>query len=122
MTTLKFPKNRKLSGKKEIDTLFEKGKSFNLSPIRVIYSQNSSKKAKTQILFSVPSRVFKKAVERNLLKRRMRESFRLNQSKLELPVKLNLAYIYIAKQTFPFSEIEKKVIQSFKRLSNEFEE
>ena len=121
MGHLKLSRHQRLSSKKEIESLFSKGKSWNLSPIRIIYLVSSKAEAKNQVLFSVPSRVFKKAVDRNLLKRRMREAYRINQSKLEVPLKLILAYIYIAKRAMPYSEIEKKVIESFQKLKNEFE-
>ena len=52
----------------------------------------------------------------------MREAYRLNHTKFVIPVKLNLAYIYIAKQLLPFSEIEKNVVESLKRLSYEFKD
>jgi ribonuclease P protein component len=118
---LQLASDQRLKKKKEIDLLFADGKSFNLPPIRVIYTVNPEPNSKNQLLFSVPSRAFKRAVDRNLLKRRMRESYRVNQFSLDLPVKLNLAYIYIAKKALPYSEIEKKIIQSFQKLKNEFE-
>ena len=119
MGNLKFQKSHRLSSKKEIEQLFEEGKSIRLASIRILYSLNQNSTV-NKPLFSVPSKTFKRAIDRNLLKRRMREAYRINQSKLEVPVKLNLAYIYIAKQILPFSEIEKKVVESFKRLSYEF--
>jgi len=119
MGNLTFSKQQRLTSKKEIDSLFSLGKSFNLMPIRVIYSVRSHSNSGHKVLFSVPSRIFKKAVERNLLKRRMRESYRINQAKLDLSLKFNLAYIYVAKQILPYLDIEDKVVQSFQRLSNE---
>ena len=122
MSTLQFFRHQRLKKTKEIDLLFAQGKAFNMPPLRVIYSVAIDSNPKNQLLFSVPSRVFKRAVDRNLLKRRMRESYRVNQLKLVLTVKLNLAYIYIGKKIMPYSEIEKKIIQSFQKLSNEVAE
>jgi len=121
MGTLQLSKQQRLRKKKEIDFLFAQGKSFNLPPIRVVFLVTPNPTSNNQLLFSVPSRVFKRAVDRNLLKRRMREAYRINQLKFNLSVKLNLAYIYIAKKALPYSEIEKKIVQSFQKLKNEFE-
>lgn len=118
---LKLQRKKRLSKRKDIESLFAGGKSFNLSPVRVIYMPNPGS-AENKILFTVPSRTYKKATERNLLKRRMREAYRLNQNRFDIPVKLNVAYIYIAKKMQPFSEIEKKVVESLKRLSYEFKD
>ena len=119
MGDFKLPKQSRLTGKTEIDKLFSDGIGFTLPLIRVIYLPNNS--ATTKILFSVPSRVFKKATDRNLLKRRMREAYRLNQSSLQIPVNLSVAYIYIAKKIQPFSEIEKSIIKSFNKLLDAIE-
>jgi len=117
MDSFTFSKQERLSKKKEIDSLFAGGKSFNLPPIRVTYKPNPDQTFLIhQVLFSVPSRNFKRAVDRNLIKRRLREAYRLNKSKLTSATKLLVAYIYIAKDILPFSEIEEKLVQSFKKL------
>ncbi|SFP47225.1 ribonuclease P protein component [Pseudarcicella hirudinis] len=66
-----------------------------------------------QILISVSKRYFKKAVDRNLIKRRFREAYRKNKEiLLEKPQPLrpaNVAFVYIAKEIEPFEVIEKKL-------------
>lgn len=112
-----FPKIQRLTSKKLIDQLFEQGKAVNLSPIRVIKFPNPvQENTETQVLFTVPSRNFKRAVDRNLLKRRMREAYRLNKSLVPPELKWLLAYIYIAKEILPYKTIEQKMVEALKRL------
>lgn len=122
MSAFKLPKKDILTSKKEIDALFAQGKPINLPPLRIIYLFDRNTEVSTKVLFTVPSRVFRKAVERNLLKRRMREAFRIHRHSLMIPANLRVAYIYIAKKVLSYSDIEKKIIQSFQKLKNEMEE
>ena len=117
MGAFTFSKNQRICKKKDIDALFAEGKSFNLSPLRVISKANPDQDIlHHQVLFSVPARNFKRAVDRNLVKRRLREAYRLNKSKLNATTKLLVAYIYIAKEILPYSVIEDKITQSFNKL------
>lgn len=76
-----FGKEYKLKSKKQIDLLFSKGKRMHQPVVSLIYLrvENESPEpiSKPKIMVSVPKRLFKKAVDRNLLKRRMREAIRL---------------------------------------------
>ena len=117
MKSLSFPKSQKLTSKRLIEQLFEHGKAINLSPLRLIKLPNPvQENTETQALFTVPSRNFKRAVDRNLLKRRMREAYRLNKSLLPAEPKWLLAYIYIDKEILPYEPIEQKMVESLKRL------
>lgn len=85
MTDFKFSRNQKLKQKKEISLLFDKGKWITSGNIRVI-SINLEKKPQENVLIpnqkvgvSVSKRFFKKAVDRNRIKRLLRESYRLNK-------------------------------------------
>ncbi len=71
-----------------------------------------------QVLFTVSKRNFKRAVDRNKIKRRMREAFRLNKSQLSAPKKLLIGYIYTPKEILPYSQIAEVMVKSFKRLAN----
>ena len=70
-------------------------------------------------MFSVSKRNFKNATDRNLLKRRMREAYRLNKASIGGTSKLQMAYIYTAKEILSFEEIREKLIQLFKRFQDE---
>jgi ribonuclease P protein component len=115
-----FPKYERLSSKKIIQELFEKGSSLYLYPFRLLYLQTETSARLPQILFTVPKRHFKKAVVRNLLRRRIREAYRLNKTAIFLhsPKKIPafIAIIYIAKEEIPFDIIEKKLILALNRL------
>lgn len=117
----RFTKEERLSSKKLIEELFERGSSFSLHPFRVLYLANPEPAAAThQVLISVPRKNFKKAVQRNLIKRRIRETYRLNKSVLTIGGRVTipylLAYIYISKEVLPSEEISKKLKSSLERL------
>jgi len=114
MGSFSFPKSERLYKKKAIQELFDKGSSFYMYPFRVYFQQ--SEQSAHQVIFSVSKRNFKRAVDRNLIKRRMREAFRLNKAGVPGTSKLQMAYIYTAKEILSFDQIQEKTVLSFKRL------
>ena len=120
-TRYRLRKPERLSSKKEIDRLFTAGKSLHLPPFTIKYlpGKNSAQQCH-QVLISVPKRNFKRAVDRNRLKRQIREAYRLHKHLLDsLPEKYAIAYIYSAKEKLPYKELENKLIESLARLKNE---
>jgi ribonuclease P protein component len=112
-----FKKEERLNKEKWIQELFEKGSSFILHPFRVVYLPHPDPMCLThQVLISVSTRNFKKAVDRNTIKRRIREAYRLNKVKILSPGKWLIAYIYIAKEMIPSEMIHKKLALTFERL------
>ena len=119
----KFSKNEKLKSKVAIELLFSKGKTINAFPLRVIYLKKIDC---TGIIInagvSVPKKNIKLAVNRNLLKRRIREAYRLNNNELKKQLKkneieFNLMFIYTSKQILPYKEIEDKIKVILTRLN-----
>jgi ribonuclease P protein component len=120
MAMFSFKKAERLSRKKLIQELFDKGSSFYLHPFKVFFLKSDGCEL-NQILISVPKINFKRAVDRNTLKRRVREGYRLNKSVLMSDKKFLIAYIYSAKEILPSAVIHQKIISSLKKITKENE-
>lgn len=113
-----YGKNEKLKSRKEISGLFLSGKKINRAPFRVFYTffpGTGTVKAGV----GVSSRNFKRAVDRNRIKRLMRESYRLNKNHLTCSPKnnLNLFILYNSSTIHSFEEMfvsMKKILESIK--------
>ncbi len=111
-----FGKSERLSYKSAIEDLFHKGSGIPCYPLRIVWlAREGEEGCKPRILVSVPARTFRKAVDRNLLKRRMREAYRRNNIRLSgrLPFsnrQVDIAFLYIAKEICSYHDIEKGII------------
>ena len=119
-----FPKEEHLCRKKLIEELFSKqGSSFGVYPLRIVWIKSEMPTtAPPQVLISVSKRTFKRAVDRNRLKRLIREAYRLNKYRLTEqpeghPIAL-LGIIFTGKEKSPLALVEKKLISAFHRLLN----
>lgn len=106
----KFPKIEKLCSDKAIAELQEKGKRFVVWPLRFVYLPTEEP---AQVLIWASKHLFKHAVDRNLLRRRIREAYRLH--KVE---NCRLAIYYMDKDIQPFDVIERSMIKIQKKLGN----
>ena len=108
-------KDERLCSFKEIQSLMKKGETFFHYPFKVVYQNISIEDGETAlpnaIMVSVPKRNFKRAVKRNLLKRKIRESYRLNKGILVSPqgCRTNVLFVYVSKDIKEFSYIEERL-------------
>ena len=122
MSNLTFKKEERLCSRKEIDAIIKTGKRNTKLGIHLYFTEyKEAREPAIKVLFAVPKKRFKKAVDRNLLKRRMREAYRLNKAKLvensESGNKyLNLMFIYNISEIESFVEIENKIVLLLKGL------
>jgi ribonuclease P protein component len=114
-----FKKAERLNKKIWIKELFEKGSSFYLYPFKVLLLPHPDNAETNQILISVSKRNFKRAVDRNQIKRRIRESYRLKRNTHSSSNKYLIAYLYTSKEIMPFNEIQEsmtKILDKIKGL------
>src|SRR5690606_24516422 len=116
MGPFSFRKGERLSKRKEIQELFENGSSFHLHPFKVLVMRQVPQTATHKVLISVPGRIFRKAVDRNLLKRRIREAYRTQKHKLPGEEKLVVGLIYTAQEILPLAVIQGKMVLVFARI------
>ena len=127
-----FPKKEKLVSRKLIDRLFVGGgsKSMSCFPLRLVFMvldhndealENKGSHedvADAQMLISVPKRCFKHAVDRNRVKRQVREAYRRHRDLYELPEGkyLAMAFIWLDHQHHDTAEVEDKVVNLLRRM------
>lgn len=113
-----FSKAEKLSSEKTIQELFNRGSSFYLYPFKVLYILNPDQAiGRPQILISVSSRTFPRAVDRNLIKRRIREAYRLQKEIIKGESnKGAFAFVYTSKSVLPYTEIRSKLFLVLEKI------
>lgn len=115
-------KSYKLKSKKIIESLFNDGETVKQFPFLLKFNkQELHSKEAFQIVFSVSKRRFKKAPDRNRIKRLMREVIRKNKHSLEALLQQNnqqlaLFLIYTNTEIMSFEEMNRKIVLLFERL------
>tara|TARA_B100000579_G_C22835244_1_gene858311 strand:- start:1238 stop:1612 length:375 start_codon:yes stop_codon:yes gene_type:complete len=109
-----FSKEERITNKKIIQKLFNSGEKINLFPFDFRYLTDGGNTNK--VLISVSKSKISSSVKRNLIKRRIRESYRLNKLKLERNG-FYLAFIYSSSKILPFKDIKDSVILLLKQLN-----
>jgi ribonuclease P protein component len=113
----RFPKAEKLKSRKSIEYLFSDGKSITQFPIKMFFISVENNEI-TQAGFAVPKRNFKKAVDRNRIKRQVREAYRLQKHLLNTnnKSKFALLFLYLGKEKTPYIQLEKAMIGLLKKI------
>lgn len=118
-----FHKTERLCSKKIIDKLFIEGKTIFVYPVKIVFLETSlSSKFPVQAVFTVGKRNFKRAVQRNLIKRRMREAYRLNKHRFYVEIgekQVAVFFIYTAKTISEYKQIETSVKKGLNKLLSE---
>lgn len=135
----KFSKEERLRHRSLVEKLFRKGKSFYEFPLRVTWLKLTPEELAEnfcdhtpegidglQVMITVPKRKRKRAVDRVLLRRRIREAYRLNRLPLKSAALSNpklatfsLSFVYIHDENLPFDFIQQKMKKALGRLEAE---
>lgn len=118
-------KEERLKSRKLIGNLFERGKIINHYPYKLLYEITDNKDFgfPAKIAVSVSKRNFRKAVDRNRIKRKMKEAYRLNKNELYEILNKNdqnlyFFVIYTAKQDTEYQKLEKEMQLLLKKICN----
>lgn len=126
-------RNERLKSRKQIEQLFKEGKTFNTFPFRIFYTQtpvsliNNQSLTNLQFGAAVSTKNFKRATDRNRIKRLTREAWRIQKKELEVLLKtsdkqLNVFFIYTAKELPEYNFVYEKagfVISKLIKIINE---
>ena len=114
-------KAERLKSRKAIEHLFRDGKSFSTFPFRVLWMYNPLSPAALQAGFAVSSKHFKKAVDRNRVKRLMREAYRLQKNALAANLEqqqkcMAVFFIYLGNELPEYQSLLDRTAAVLKRL------
>ncbi len=119
----RFKKGERLCSKKMIEKLFAEGNSLLVYPFKIVYLNiDFPDEYPAKTAFAVSKKLYKKAVQRNLVKRRMREAYRLNKHMLNTDgtvAKKAIVFIYIAKEILHYNSMEKAMVRALVLLMKE---
>jgi ribonuclease P protein component len=115
-------KEERLSSRKEIELLFAEGQSLTSYPVRLVWRESAHPlppDKPIQVMFSVSKKKISRAVDRNRMKRLMKENYRLNKpgiySSLPAGKSYHLAWIYSSDELLDFITIQKGVTTALER-------
>lgn len=121
-----FRKEEKLCSQKVMGDLFLSGNTLLCYPVRVVWKKYEVLPFDypAQAGFSVPKRLFRHAVDRNRLKRLLRESYRIHKHLLYAGLKqadyrMALMFVYIATEDLPYSKIEPAVLKAIQKIAGQ---
>ena len=118
-------KEERICSKKLINELFTgNGRPMTAFPLRVVFMKRTivDDQPRAAMLVSVPKRYFKHAVDRNRVKRQVREAFRRNKSIITQNLTddheaVAMAFVWLTDEKFPSSEVENRMVRLLTRIS-----
>jgi len=114
-----LPKKERLCGKTAISKLLAKGKHGSVPGLRYLCLYGNEAEV-TRMMVSVPKKSFKRAVKRNLLKRRIRESWRKQKQMLSVEGNLDILFMYAVKEVLSYEEIYAAVGQIIENINSKY--
>ena len=114
-----LPKKERLCGKTAISKLLAKGKHGSVPGLRYLCLYGTEAEV-TRMMVSVPKKSFKRAVKRNLLKRRIRESWRKQKHMLAVEGNLDILFMYPVKEILSYEEIYTAVGQVIENINSRY--
>lgn len=120
-----FSKKERLCSRKAIEKIFVSGKAINENPFRLLWIESPNEEnVYLKIAISVPKKNFKKAVDRNKIKRQIREIYRLNKNRFLSPLqnsekKYAAIIIYTGREFPDRKEMEAKIFVTLQRFAKE---
>lgn len=121
-TRFTLGKHERLKSRKLLEQMFKEGKSFFVHPIKVYYQPLPAEATVSlQAAFGVSARAFKKAVDRNRIKRLLREAYRLQKPMLATAItnsdkKLAVFFLYVGKELPEYELVKEKMEVILNRL------
>ena len=112
-----LPKKERLCGKTSISMLLAKGKHGNVEGLRYLCRKGTGNDV-NRFMVSVPKKLFKRAVKRNLLKRRIRECYRKQKHNLTIENGLDVLFMYSTKEILSYEQIYAAVGQIIDKINN----
>lgn len=119
-----FPKKERISSNIAIEQLVKQQRSVTAYPIKCYYNilSSSSEMDFHRMAVAVPKRLFKSAVDRNRIKRLIREAYRLNKSDTLLPLsktqrRADMFFLFIGKVEPSFAVVTESIIEIFKKIT-----
>ena len=113
-----LPKAERLSGRTAVSDLFSKGNWGGYGALRYCFRMGNGQDV-NRIMVSVPKKFFRRAVKRNLLKRRIRESYRRQKSLVPSSAGIDIAFLYNTKDLLDYRTIYETVGTILKKLGDE---
>ena len=117
-----LPKSERLHGKSKISALMSRGRWGFTSSLKYCFLKNDETNddgilsQPNSIIVSVPKRLFKRAVKRNLLKRRLREAYRIQKDLLP-PKGYSILFLYNTKEVLEYAAVREQVASVLQKIA-----